>query len=63
MAAAACYGLALWKVPDLMGHGGLTDPRDRHNARLLVVEVPWIFRTVIQLRLGCLEGKMVVAEA
>ncbi|WP_171074886.1 pentapeptide repeat-containing protein [Nonomuraea basaltis] len=36
MSAAVGYGLALWKVPDVMD---LTDEKDRHNARFLIVSV------------------------
>lgn len=34
--AAAAYGVALWKMPDWMH---VTEPRDRHNARVLVVSI------------------------
>jgi pentapeptide repeat protein len=36
LAAAAVYGLALWRAPDWM-HG--TTPQDRYNARVLVISI------------------------
>jgi uncharacterized protein YjbI with pentapeptide repeats len=35
-AVAVGYGLALWRMPDVMH---LTDHKDRHNARLLVISI------------------------